>query len=711
MSTTEVLPTKRKRLHQNHHVHDIVSPPPPPPISLRLFVEMWPDHELSVQEMWNVLKNDDDFLVCDDDDDDDESGTDEVHNVNSNDDGSSSTALKVIKFIARGHCHETAMVKTPKNYSEDGKGNDEREDEEASDEASDKETVDFFLDHVWHVFEMYERRVSWTRLRRGRLHLEAAIFCYGAFSLGCLSYAKTLQVEGEERHLDDNSTTNVAEEQFVPSYRLLSGIASTVHVDPLSTSMIQFALWYLVGFEKRQLEEKEKLRSSLGTSQHQSRTSRMLSLSEFRNRVPYAQLSPKDASDLCIFVSHRWQTTQHPDPCSHQSRIILDLAEGVQGWLDALLCPSRTGSVVDDYKQCQDSSILSADTDSTTSIVFEKLLREEKLLFAIQFFIRGQRQVRLWYDYFSIPQGQDDQSRSIRSKCLPEIAGLCQEMIFLGLISDDYFSRGWCAFELIQHTRARTKLGTKMWTHDADVDGSGANADAIAFLSQTYREFQARTIYGRLCGLLEDRQKLQTTTALLEDLGMRCSNGSDLGFVSNQLVEQIKRNLKDKPLLTWIHPMLSAMGRLLEESLVPPILSTKHPRHSRHYRQLRPKPVPKVLIHFCFVWRNDLRADDRTPDALAANVVFKWRYPDSCMDHLLETRMDFENIAEYHRQLQQAIDLLEEFRVAFQKCSVHDSWETCASHLGSRQVTMLKNLLDAPGYFVQVNFATNFEYG
>lgn len=603
----------------------------PVPTSLVAFLEIWPLSH-SISEIWQALQEGDNtVLIWDEDmdsDDDDES---------------------------EGNASE----------------NESPED--------DCDSVDLFIGTVLQIFEVVERLVSWNR--RGQANLEAALFCYGAFGLGRHSFLKTV-----EKRKDS------FEWQLIPSYELLESTAAAVHVHPLSVSMIQFSLWYLIGFHRTQLER-------LSGADTTNRTSRSLSLKEFESGVLYEKLQFEEEA-CCIFVSHRWQTPIHPDPDKIQRQEITKIAQKVQDYLETILDVSKMSAVIPE----EPGELVEMDMDPRVFALM-KLITSDEFQFAIQFFIRKQYTVRLWYDYYSIPQGTDNKSRLIRSKCLGEITSLCRRMIFLGLISDDYFTRGWCAFELIQHTGSTTKIGTKLCTNYLEPPLHSIDETAYAFLSQMYTDFRTRSIHGRLCGLLEDQSPKDSTTVLLKDLNVRCTNGSDLRFLSRALVEQIHKQDTTEESLVWLHPFLSATGRLLEESLVPPILSNK--RRRKITSELRPKQIPKALVKFCFAWRNEIRTygHDDAEEALAAKVTLKWRYPDNCLDHLLETRLDFENIPDFFQNLQRGINVLEELREALRTHSVQETWEDCKAGLQTSLVERVEALLDAPGYFVQLAFS------
>ena len=99
---------------------------------------------------------------------------------------------------------------------------------------------------------------------------------------------------------------------------------------------------------------------------------------------------------------------------------------------------------------------------------------------------------------------------------------------------------------------------------------------------------QARRIHGSFCRLIE-LQDDQTAMVLLQRLGIACKNGSDMKYLSNLLYEQITSRPKQS-LLTYIHPIVSAVTRILDSAAPLPDVETgerrracQFPSRSRHF--------------------------------------------------------------------------------------------------------------------------------
>lgn len=609
----------------------------------------------------------------------------------SKDDGDSATVSTTLQLFLTLWPHQHAPEEIIDAINHDNSGRSisslvSKEEAEPKDDSSAGSSAGPFLIEALRLFEDWEPQSAWNNTP----NLAAAVLAFEAFKLGC---------EGFQLTVEEHSGGDVVEsDDFVPNYTILLELVEIGEIEPLSIAMVQFALWYLVGFQKSQFLKRATVVSEPPEKKVPARYSRTLSIAEFMAGTPYENI--KSNGDFCIFVSHRWQTPQHPDPDNSQADVIKEMGLKVQLFLDILTTPSLSNKIVSEYNQ--DSSLPELSDSGRTALAW--LLVREEMNFAIQFFIRQQRQVRLWYDFLSVPQGKDTLSRNIRAKCLPEIASLCRDMIFVGLVSDDYFARGWCAFEMIQHKSSAVLVGTKLFTneHEGETPSGGS---LVGYLSQLYTEFRCRSIHGRFCSLLENQQPECTTTELLRDLGISCTNGSDLCFVADTLFDQIKNNCAHT-LVTFVHPFLNATGQLLEESLVPPILSAKRQRTTR--QTLRPKNVPPVLVKYCFQWRTQLRSlfKDEEPEALAAKVKLKWRYPDNCIDHLLETRLDLCTIPNFEDRENQARVLLETFRQALSGLPIQTEWEECSAHLDATDLDSLQSILDFPGHFVLIEFSS-----
>jgi len=90
---------------------------------------------------------------------------------------------------------------------------------------------------------------------------------------------------------------------------------------------------------------------------------------------------------------------------------------------------------------------------------------------------------------------------------------------------------------------------------------------------------------------------------------------------------------------------------------------------------------------------------------LSARVELRWRYPDYCLDYLLETRKDL-TIPGYNEQVEAALLLLHDLMPAFENIKEQDSWDDIIEKVGIELGERIVHVGNAAGHFVQLSFAS-----
>lgn len=499
------------------------------------------------------------------------------------------------------------------------------------------------------IFFSLQRQVS----LRPRPNLETALFCYCAFEWGLSAYLATCS-DPE----DDGPLTS----PLVPNYQELFQLAGYPEAD--LQSLFLFALWDLIGFSYTSARRRPIL----------ANVSRSLTISEFANGIPYEGVEDRPPTKCCVFVSHRWEEPEHPDPKGEQRNHITDVLRQIQEWLDALC--GRTPPPVHFAATTTDENREDAQFD------FMKALVSDELNWAIQFFVCDQDWVTVWYDYYSIPQGADDLSKQVRSRCLMEIEQICRNAIVYALLSDDYFTRGWCVFEMIQ-SKIGAPLGTKIWRPDETIE------------LELYTEQRVRSIHGRFCGLLEDGNEGGALEPL-EKIGTTCRNGSDMQFLSQKLQHESTGRRK-APLVAHVHPLLCALTKFLDRYCF-----------DREKCAGKAMVLSQSMLHFCFKWQSEIEVAamngaTEPVERLSNRVVFRWRHPDNCLQYLLETRLNWAS-DEFVEWVDQATSVLEAMALSSQTCPDRVELEDFQSGGCSQLIAQLELIRNRIGYFLEVSF-------
>ena len=171
---------------------------------------------------------------------------------------------------------------------------------------------------------------------------------------------------------------------------------------------------------------------------------------------------PKDELPaLALFVSHRWEREDHPDPISRQLNALRKLIEYLGDVVAAarLERQKRCDLVPSPYKYgvLQAFSILGAAYGSETDLnndVWHNWIRKRKSLKDLPA-SELLEHVGFWYDYSCMPQSDTDKAKSDNhsdqvKEALSQLAKLVETcpILILRWPNDLYDGRGWCAAEL-----------------------------------------------------------------------------------------------------------------------------------------------------------------------------------------------------------------------------------------------------------------------
>lgn len=373
---------------------------------------------------------------------------------------------------------------------------------------------------------------------------------------------------------------------------------------------LRFFSWMLVGHYYRIPSEDEPRRWA----------SKFLSLAEFHAGTAYEAVSDKDARSVAVFVSHRWATPEHPDADGAQKALLLSLLRPAQQFLDWLWDPACHTYQESDFGDSQ---------GHVFNTIFDGVLRWAPLVFA-----RTQRQMLVWYDHQSIPQSQTIEAKTQRERCLTEIDALAAEMPVLALAHDDFFQRGWCFFECLQSMMSSKEL----LFH--------CNGVVSANMGTLQRQIVSH-VYGCFCSLIE--RGSAPSSDLFAEIGLRCTNGSDLAFLSAQMAEKSSRALAYTRAGLVAHPFLTAWRWFMERHVAP----------SWAGRNWDP------LMQFLMFQKH--KALESVPDADVDTfenikrmpvIQLRYNYPDVGVAFLVETKTDWDGAADFEAQSTQCFEYM-----------------------------------------------------
>ncbi len=190
---------------------------------------------------------------------------------------------------------------------------------------------------------------------------------------------------------------------------------------------------------------------------------------------------------LVLFVSHRWESTGHPDPDGHQLKTIQTLLNAIVDVASAWILPPvervRRLPSIRMHGLFHAALILGAIDDSEDE---DNVWRDWDAVVRRIESVDLLENVGVWYDYACIPQTQKTSSAaaaiSLKQNLsqLPDLVRTCP-LLILRRKDDRYNERGWCAAEVAAARRDRNiivvrmdLLGTRISPRDLLLDGTEA---------------------------------------------------------------------------------------------------------------------------------------------------------------------------------------------------------------------------------------------
>jgi hypothetical protein len=163
-----------------------------------------------------------------------------------------------------------------------------------------------------------------------------------------------------------------------------------------------------------------------------------------------------------LFISHRWQTPDDPDPRNKTLPAIIEYLSRVymaaNGLLDANSYLVKELVVGDELRnafceetlsRCTCGSIGTLDVRSVLAPddVFYQRVTD---IYTRRAFYRLLKHVRIWYDYSSLPQARaTSQQRAVFDRALNRLARIVGESDVLALWGIESVKRAWCIFEVL----------------------------------------------------------------------------------------------------------------------------------------------------------------------------------------------------------------------------------------------------------------------
>ena len=465
----------------------------------------------------------------------------------------------------------------------------------------------------------------------------------------------------------------------------------------------QYASWMYIGKQWRKLA----IRHDLQTYVHPVQNSRALTIDEYLSRVPYEKVSVKDPSEQhCIFVSHRWQTQEHPDPTGSSTARICEYGQKVQDILSFLIMSSTSS---EEYHRF----------DRVAETIRKQIQNPfDEFYAAISFLIHKQKEVLLWYDFQSVPQGKDSASKGIRRKCLNEIEHICNKMpLYIDAIHGEdygsaelsrYMNRGWCFFELFQGI----------------VSGVG-DFEEYRFFPLRHRLDVSR-IYVQICDTLPTgwEAKQEGTVASIAkaftNLDIQCTNGDDTVFLAARLkkafsLQSCQRRNKE-PIEMVIHPMATA--RVLFWDKID-YNGYTHAKWSLFFDRIMEEIcwhyITKYSIpfdgssNFNFVsFLPTVMTTKETTERYDAKIIATDRalrlsthYPAKILEYLVHTKHPYFLIHGYNHDVAKLLELL--FTMACHLCTFFDLFDLTEGNIIGLFRDMLNNRTNEERLFYRLN--------
>lgn len=415
--------------------------------------------------------------------------------------------------------------------------------------------------------------------------------------------------------------------------RIFAWVDSTIRL-----KWFQMVIWFHLGSLAPQTLAVLSLRERQKTARKMKRTSKLLNLDEFESCVPYNEVTAKRSTDSCIFVSHRWKTKHHPDPLNEERESILPALQLAQLFLDYLTAEGSTALAAIGHKVFLDP----LDTEECL-ITFANLGNEK--YWSLLFFARLQTEIFVWYDFQSVPQGKDDDSRTIRQLCLEEIAPLCRQMPVLAVPADDYLKRAWCFFECVQSCMGNFRFRS-------------LDKARVSHVGSLPLWIVTESSYGRFCWYIEQGI---SPGEMMEKLGISCTNGSDLSFLTEKLVSQtaVPAGVKIETEVV-VHPLEVAILRYAMNRIVlmvhedqsalkrfSDMLSLMHyyQEHLRYCRNMRLTDSflyrSMCVEHWLLDKHKWQMAMSQVEEESSMNMTLRWNYPSVALDYLVRSNPNF----------------------------------------------------------------------
>jgi hypothetical protein len=160
-------------------------------------------------------------------------------------------------------------------------------------------------------------------------------------------------------------------------------------------------------------------------------------------------MSPEECW-LLLFVSHRWETLQHPDPTGQQHRALTALVTAMCDLVDALSADSPTERIhivpaLECHGVLQAAVLLSRLATSGGTAQWPAGRSAREIL---------PQHIKIWYDFACLPQRPrstaEEHAFEAGLRSLPELfASEAVSLIALREDGDDYQHRGWCLAEAL----------------------------------------------------------------------------------------------------------------------------------------------------------------------------------------------------------------------------------------------------------------------
>ncbi|MCK1338635.1 hypothetical protein IVB38_22130 [Bradyrhizobium sp. 38] len=212
-----------------------------------------------------------------------------------------------------------------------------------------------------------------------------------------------------------------------------------------------------------------------------------------RQDIPVGLVEIASEGRLLLFISHRWETPEHPDPAANQIKalktgLLLALCVAIEGMEDGRATHSGLPEIMRRF------------FDSSSRLVAERILLSawaeavidvartaadeaaflpaaeavEESLGVGQLLDRMRSQVLLWYDYASMYQAPraDEEERTFRNDL--RLLNRIQASATTVVIADDqhYLGRAWCFLEVAGGIRNSIAELTPSWSRSLDICSS-----------------------------------------------------------------------------------------------------------------------------------------------------------------------------------------------------------------------------------------------